>query len=375
MALFGGSTKKGYIGVDIGAGSIKLVELVLEKGQQRVMTYGYTEQPNKAKSDKPLIEEQKKAAELITKVCKKSGVESVKVVSALPLSKVFSAVIRVPRVKDEKDLKPLIEAQARKLVPLPLEEMILDSKMVDDIKKPAAKSKKLNDKSKKTPDPKKPLIGERKEQEYVRVLITGAAKSLVQKYVQIFKSAKLELVALETESFALIRSLVGKDKSRILIIDLGATRSNLTVVEKGVPFLTRSVNVGGDMITKRIAEQMGVDFEEAEQIKQDLGGETGDSIPIIEDTLKPILNEIQYTFEQYAKQESSEGKSVEKIILTGGSAHLPGLSNLIASNTNINTYVGDPWARTVYPNDLRPILDEIGPRMSVAIGLAMRDSS
>ncbi len=372
MALFGGSTKKGYIGVDIGAGNIKLVELVLEKGQQRVMTYGYTEQPDEAKSDRPLIDDQKKATDLISKVCKKSGVESVKVVSALPLSKVFSAVIRVPRVKEEKDLKPLIEAQARKLVPLPLEEMILDSKLIDELKKPSPEKGKR--KKEKVPE-KKPLIGERKDQEYIRVLITGAAKSLVQKYVQIFKSAKLELVALETESFALIRSLVGKDKSRILIIDLGATRSNLTVVEKGIPFLTRSVNVGGDMITRRIADQMGVDFEEAEQIKYDLGGDSGDSIPIIEDTLKPILNEIQYTFEQYAKQESSEGKKVEKIILTGGSAHLPGLTNLIANNTNINTYVGDPWARTVYPTDLRPMLDEIGPRMSVAVGLAMRDNS
>jgi hypothetical protein len=40
---------------------------------------------------------------------------------------------------------------------------------------------------------------------------------------------------------------------------------------------------------------------------------------------------------------------------------------------NVNTYLGDPWARVVYPVDLRPILDEIGPRFSVAIGCAMRD--
>jgi hypothetical protein len=40
---------------------------------------------------------------------------------------------------------------------------------------------------------------------------------------------------------------------------------------------------------------------------------------------------------------------------------------------NVNTYLGDPWARIVYPVDLRPILDEIGPRFGVAIGCAMRD--
>jgi type IV pilus assembly protein PilM len=369
MPLFGGPTKKSFLGVDIGAGGIKLVEMTAEKGRSRLMTYGYS-QRKLAEATKSFLDNPKTAADLLSKVIKQADVKTNRVVSALPSSKVFSAIISVPRVKDEKELKPLIEAQARKLVPLPFEEMILDSKLIDDLeeKKPEKKEDKKDKKDKKKDDPKKPKGN-------VRVLVTGAAKTLVQKYVEMFKLAKLELVALETESFALIRSLIGKDKSPILIIDIGTIRTNLIVVEKGIPFLTRSVNIGGSIVTKKIAEQMGMEEEQAEQLKYDLAAQhkSGDVLPVVEQSMQPILNEISYTFEQYARMDTTEMTKVEKIILTGGSAHLPGMVKFIADKTGLNTYAGDPWARVSYPEDMRPVLDEIGPRMAVGIGMAMRE--
>jgi Tfp pilus assembly PilM family ATPase len=49
------------------------------------------------------------------------------------------------------------------------------------------------------------------------------------------------------------------------------------------------------------------------------------------------------------------------------------LAPFFAKQLGIKTYVGDPWARVVSPEGLRPVLDEIGPRFAVAVGLAMRD--
>lgn len=45
----------------------------------------------------------------------------------------------------------------------------------------------------------------------------------------------------------------------------------------------------------------------------------------------------------------------------------------LSGKLNVNVYIGDPWARVTVPEALRPVLDEIGPRFAVAIGLAMRD--
>ena len=197
---------------------------------------------------------------------------------------------------------------------------------------------------------------------------------LVKRYVDIFKAAGLTLLSLETENFALIRSLVGNDKSVIMLVDLGATTSSLSVVERGLPVLNRSLEMGGTMITRAISNSLNVNFDRAEQFKQDLslGSETADNIlpQTVEKSFLPILNEIKYTLNVYQEQNK---RRVEKIILTGGSALLGNLAGYLSKLLNINTYIGDPWARVIFPTELKPILDRLGSRFAVAIGLAMRD--
>jgi Tfp pilus assembly PilM family ATPase len=71
--------------------------------------------------------------------------------------------------------------------------------------------------------------------------------------------------------------------------------------------------------------------------------------------------------------QKSHNRKVEKIILTGGTAFLGHLTGYLSRVLSINTYIGDPWARLIYPTDLKPILDRLGARFAVAVGLAMRD--
>ena len=71
--------------------------------------------------------------------------------------------------------------------------------------------------------------------------------------------------------------------------------------------------------------------------------------------------------------KSQGQKPIEKIILTGGSSLLLNLPDYLAGLLDLKVYRGDPWARVIYPEELKPVLDEIGARFSVAVGLAMRD--
>ena len=87
----------------------------------------------------------------------------------------------------------------------------------------------------------------------------------------------------------------------------------------------------------------------------------------------PIIKEIEVSFELYLRQTGNEGKRPEKIILTGGMGSLPFLAKHIQEKFKIKCYVGDAWARVVYQDGLKPVLREIGPRLSVAIGLALRN--
>lgn len=353
MGLFSSKpSKHSYLGVDLGLSGIKLVELMNEKGRARLVTYAYADLPASS-SDKPFTEDVDKMAALVKKMVAKSKATSKKTISALPIASVFSSIISVPAA-NEKELKEAIQWQAKKLIPVPLEEITLDFKTIDSTD--AEGGKKLT-----------------------RVLITGAPKPLVNRYLEIFKKAGLELISLETEAFAEIRSLVGKDRSSIMIIDIGSQRTNISVIEKGVPFLNRSIATGGMAITQTIAKTLGIPYEQADSMKRDIRSmqafaPTGDISPILNTLLKPILDEIKYSFNLYQGQtEGGQNKKIDKIILTGGSALLPRLPEFLTQLMNVNAYLGDPWARVVYPQDLRPVLDEIGSRFTIALGCAMRD--
>jgi type IV pilus assembly protein PilM len=347
---------KTFLGVDIGAGGIKMAEFEKYKGRPRLLTYGYSERrPEEVEID---VLNDKKTGEILAKICANAGVKGSRAIAGLPISAIFSSIINIPP-SSEKELKMTVELQASKLLPYPLEEAVLDYKILNTEKKDSSKS--------------------------ARVLLTAAPKNLINKYVEIFKNAKLELLYLETEAFGLIRSLIGKDKSTIAILDIGATKTNILIVENGIPAVTKSINLGGLMITKALSEMTKVGIIEAESLKRDArfaengGAEAGSVLPKpIESLLVPVLNEIRYCFNLYLNEnskETAEGKSakVEKIVLTGGSAFYPHLADFFSRALNIRVFLGNPWARVLYPEDLKFDLDELGSRFSVAVGLAMRE--
>jgi type IV pilus assembly protein PilM len=160
-----------------------------------------------------------------------------------------------------------------------------------------------------------------------------------------------------------------------MMVEIGSTTTDISIIDKSIPMLNRSIDVGGYAITKSITEHLQVEPAKAEQFKYDLGishiGSESEEVPkAIIETISPIVNEIKYAMNLF---ESKYGKKTEKIVLSGGSSLLPNLAKYLSNLMNINVIVGDPWTRVRYPEDLRPLLNEIGPRLSIAIGLAMRE--
>ncbi|NCP17126.1 pilus assembly protein PilM, partial [Candidatus Kuenenbacteria bacterium] len=220
------------------------------------------------------------------------------------------------------------------------------------------------------------LAQEKKEKgDNLKVLLTAAPKKIVERFIRIFKAADLELLSLETEAFALERSLVAGDPAPIMIIDIGAVSSDVTIIDNSIPILTRSIDVGGSAITKAVMTSLNVDLSRAEQFKRDIGFSVlgpSDLPDIIKSTLNPIINEVKYSLDIYLSQ-SKHNMSLEKIILTGGSAWLPELVSYLSKLLDVKVIIGDPWDKIVYPLELKPVLSELGPRFAVAVGLAMRE--
>ncbi len=348
MALF--SSNKNFVGIDIGTSGIKVVELIKDGNSVVLSNYGFSE-----KKIEDVVAQQKinhsYVAKAINEVLKKSKIQTRNVVTALPTFSVFSSVLSLKEIPD-KSLDPAIRWEAKKIIPLPLDEMVLDWKKIETSE------------------------NEKKKNGVIKVLITGAPRTLVNSYINIYKKAKLNLLSLETETFSLVRSLIGNDKSPFMIVEIGASTTDISLINNSIPVLSRSIDIGGKVFTEAVAKKLKVNVGRAEQFKCDLGLSaielTEEAVPkIIKESVSPIVNEIKYALNLF---KNSNNLEVEKIILSGGSSMLANLSNFLSKELDKKVIIGNPWSRVIFPHELTQTLDEIGPKMAVAIGLAMREA-
>ncbi|MFA6105296.1 MAG: pilus assembly protein PilM [Patescibacteria group bacterium] len=376
-----------YIGVDIGAGGIKIVELKKEKNRPVLFTYGFTRQPqeihrllaktelksdfsaayaNNLSSDENTkqqsffqIDQQqvKTFGKLLRTVCAEAKTQSKIAVASLPVSSVFHAVVTMPKVKKE-EFDRILNAEVKKLLPYPLEQMALEHEIF-----PGGTDDTYHEQ---------------------RVLVNAAPKALVVFYTEVFKEAGLQLESLEPESIALSRALIGRDTATAMLIDIGAERTNFFIVEQTFPITHHSIELGGERINQILAKILGIDMSMINRVKKDLFSHILDVkenhtlgkeefLTLFSQVIDPIIKEIEYSLELYTRQSNNRGKKPEKIILSGGSAFFPYLAEKISEKFNIKCYVGDPWGRVVYQEGLKPALRTIAPRLAVSIGLALRN--
>ncbi len=376
-------TKKldSYLGIDIGGQTIKLVEFYNDGGRPKLRTYGIAE-VELAFGKKETDESPERIAKVIRQLHKKTKAASDMVVTSLPTFDVFTSIVNIPSMP-KKEMAAAVAWEAKKLIPMPLEQMTW---YWEELKVEVGEDE---DKDREKDKEKRPREGEvikikKQSKKNIHVLIVAVPSSLGAKYIEIMKNAGLNLLDMEPEVFALIRSLVGRDKSLVMLVEIGAMNTNVSIVDQGVPILSRGVDAGGVNITRLMETKMGIDAKRAEQVKKDLADylvfkQVKNEIP--EDfkiAVSPIVNEIKYIFSLVGGQASSltltpgnNGK-IDRIILTGGSALLPYLSSHLSSVVDTKVYVGDPWARVDYPDDLKYLLEDVGPHLAIAAGLAMR---
>ena len=263
-------------------------------------------------------------ARAINKVRTEAGITSRKVTASLPTFAVFSSIINIANT-DKKGMAAAVNEEAKKVIPLPLEEMTLDWKIIPDV------------------------AGKEQTKGNTRVFLTGSPKKLVRKYIDIFKAAKLDLVSLETETFSLVRSLIGDDKSNVMIVEIGANSTDLSIVKESIPVLNRSLVVCASSVTRVLSEKLGLSYAQAEQFKFDLSvtlnSDSREELPaLLAKTLEPIVTEIQYMLNFFRSQN---GEEVEKIVLSGGGAYLDGLAQFIHKELKIPVHPADDPLTTV----------------------------
>lgn len=350
MALFGRSKKDeaqhvpSILGIDIGTSSVKLVEMVAEQGKPRLLTYAYAEVEDGAQTVSGVLPADK-MGEVIKELVAQAGAQGTKVVASLPSAQVFHAVVSVPTPKQPEELRALVEAQVTKLLPTPLSEVALDAVAIGELAREGQTS-------------------------FTRVLTTAVPKTMIAQYENIFSTTGLQLISLETEVAALSRALIGPEQGVVMVVDMGGERTTVSVCEDSVPILVRGIKSGGLAVTQAFSRALNVPSLDAENMKRDLAVAANGALPpALLEAVKSIVHELRYTKQLYTDQRSLP---VQKILLSGGGSLLPGLAAYLSNELNVNTYVADPWARVAAPQEARGLLEAVGARLAVAVGLAMR---
>jgi len=375
-------------GLDISDLSLKIIKLKKIKNGFDLATFGEQNlKPGIIKGGE--IKDEKALSEVIKEALNKVQGEKLKtkyVIASLPEEKAFLQVIQMPRMSEE-ELKSAVIYEAENYIPLPIEEVYLDSQVIPPVYN---------------------------HLDHFDVLIAALPKKTVDPYLSVLKMAKLEPVSLEIESLSISRALIKGEVSAfpVLLIDLGATRTSFIIFSGHSLRFTSSIPVSSGNFTEIISKTLGVDLAEAEKLKIKYGLEekiqinkikkgtekktdynppTASSrsqseraprgkifealIPPLVDLIQQIERHLDY-YQTHASHEHlpPNGKGVSKILLCGGGANLKGLPELLSLELKIPVELGNPWIN-ILPTSLKELPDlplEKSLAFTTAIGLALR---
>src|SRR5260221_9328314 len=340
--------KSNAFGLDIGATSMKAVWLSKESNGyvlQAAMSF-----PTPAKgmlSESPL--DQEEIARVIRRTVDEAHITVKNVNVALHESQVYTRVIDMPLLSD-KELVSAIYWEAEQYIPVPLPSITLDYKVLFRPQKP-------------------------EEGEMMQVLLVGAPITLIDKYEKVFSLSGLTIAALETEILSVIRAVASTPNfPTSMVAHIGGVSTSIAIVRNGLIVFAYSVPTGGITMSRAIAADFGFSLSQAEEYKkvyglssQSLGGKIGKATqPILDVIVGELKKAIAFYNEKY-KQDP-----IRQLLLSGGSAKLPGLTTYCTNTLGLETAIADPWKILGSQEVPKDIIDN-APDYAIAVGLAMRD--
>lgn len=292
-------------------------------------------------------------ASMIKRILTEAGIRGRRASMSIPLFSSFFTTLEMP-VMSQDELQEAIPYQAQQIVPVPISEVILDWEIIG-----------------KTKGESDGAGGARREK--LSVLLVAVPREVVDNSVRIAKLVELELSGLEVEAFSLVRALLHNDRRAAMIIDIGARSTNMIIVDGGMIRSSRTIDVSGSELTTILSRSLGVELGRAEAVKIDHGiaeDAPQDIRRMLTTVLDSIVNEAEKIMVTYRRQY---GRAVETLLLAGGSASLRGLDRYFTERFGVPATRANPFQNLHVPEELNPVLAEIGPSFAVAVGLALRN--
>ncbi len=361
-SIFGAKKDDVAVGIDIGTSSIKVVQLKKENGRAVLDTYGALAlgqyDGNNGAVGQVTNLEPEVLAKALTDVLAETHITSKNVVLGLPSISCIIFILQLPAEIEERDLGIVIPNEAKKFIPVPITDVSLDWYIIPRREDSGTESRVLSESG-----------GEAK----MSILVVATLNETLVKYTTLMQKAGLPMDSLEIEVFSHIRSVLTRELFPVMIMDIGASKTKLSIVEHGVVETFRLVNKGSQDMTLAIAHSLELAFDKAETIKKEYGLVVSPEHPHVPELLKIHLSDMfQEANATILAYEKRYNKNVGKIIFTGGGAMTKGLLDYAKQSFAAELIIAEPFSKVDSPVFLGGVLKTTGPEFSVAVGLALK---
>mgnify|MGYP001612712243 FL=1 len=361
IKMFKSASSDSAVGIDIGSSSIKVVEIKKKKGKVLLQTYGMISLGPYADLDMGKVTNLSidKIVLAVKEVLKQSGVVTKAAAVSLPIQSSLIFSVELPSNVKEGEIASIIPTEARKYIPVPITEVSLDWFLMP--KKETSFEESNN--------PDVPVLPPQKKE----VLVVAIQNDALAKYKSIVNESNLDVGFFEIEIFSSIRANLGHELSLVLLMDFGASRTKLSLIEFGAVKSFHTIPRGGADITESISQSLSIPFNKAEEKKKEFGLFGDPQEKSLADIIKVHMDYIfSETNNVLLGYERKHNQTISKVIITGGGSMLKGLKEIALSNFKAEVEIGNPFSKVGAPEFLEKVLEAIGPEFAIGVGLALR---
>ena len=348
--LFSGG--KQLAGLDIGSSCIKLAE-IQDTPKGRILSRFSLMPLARGVIVDGTVAEPEVLTATIKELHKQSGCKRKKIVTSISGTAVIVKKVTFTQI-DEEELRDLIRDEGGKYLPFDnMETVYYDFQILGE-------------------NPYSPS--------QMDVLLVAAKKDIIDGYTEVIRDAGLLPVIMDVDSFALEtmyeENYDFEENDVAVLINIGASMTNLNVVKGGMSIFTRDFTIGGNSITEAIAERLGIPLEEAEKAKSEGAGEDEPARSLFRKGLivdaDPLCSEIERSVDYFRTTFGAE--NIKKILFSGGGAMIPGIAEDLSHRLSIEAEIINPFQKLQLAKNVmdQKEAEHIGPMATISVGLALR---
>lgn len=358
------------VGLDIGTDHVRVAQLKPAGAGYALTAYAVAPMPMGAVVEGEIVDVQA-VGSAIKDIWRRSGVHGREAAIGVSNQKVVVRLIDLPFM-DRAELEGAIQYQAQDYIPIPLEEAILDFRIIGDY-----------------------MTGV--DEHMMEVLLVAGQRDMIGAAVQAAEGAGLKLAAIDVTAFAIVRALFGDTPSllpeegeegdAVGVIHISSGLTNIAVVEKGVPRFTRVSALAGNQFTQAIANVMNLTFDEAEDLKLKVGlpdidtheaafplgvdpAQAQQAQDALEREVNKFIAEVRRSIDYYLTQ-ATQVRTIRRIHLTGSGAQLTNLASYLEKGLQAEVVLTDPVGRLQVSGGVQQAVFADRYGAAAAIGLAM----